>query len=419
MMKEYNFDTVVVGGGAAGMAAALEVDKAGFSTAIIEREERLGGILGQCIHNGFGLHEFNEELTGPEYAENFIEMIRNSDIKVFLNSTLTDISSTEAFKELFCYSGEYGVFRINARTIVLAMGCRERNRGNIRIPGTRPAGIYTAGLAQRLINIEGYIPGKDIVILGAGDIGLIMARRMQWAGCNVHGVIEIQPYPSGITRNIVGCLNDFGIPLYLSHVITEIHGKGRIEKVSVTPLVEGKLDQSAAFEIPCDTLLLSVGLVPENELSRTIGIKINPQTGGPIVDSAMMTREEGIFACGNVLHVHDLVDFVTEESRRTGIYVSNYLQNKGPARQIRIKVGANVRYVNPGKLNPDTENRLYLRTMIIKQKAEIEIRYNNELIKTVKKNNILPSEMIDLVLPTMEKVEDIDDESSVIEIKIT
>lgn len=398
-MRELQFDAVVIGGGAAGMASGLELERKGFKVAIIEREKQLGGILLQCIHNGFGLHEFKEELTGPEYAERFINETRDSNIHVFLDSTITEIRDNEKTKELFCYSYEHGVMHITSSIIILAMGCRERNRGNVRIPGTRPAGIYTAGLAQQLVNMEGYIPGKNIVIVGSGDIGLIMARRMTWAGCNVHGVIEIQPYPSGITRNIVQCLRDFDIPLYLSHTVSKIYGHDRVEKIDISPIVDGRVDYNSSREIICDTLLLSVGLVPENELSKNVGVEINAQTNGPLVDSTMMTSIEGIFACGNVLHVHDLVDFVSEEAKRTGIFAADYLKNKQPTHQIRIKSGANVRYINPGKIDIQRENsKLYMRSMIVKNDAVVSLKLDNKEIKNWKKSHIQPSEMMSLNL---------------------
>ena len=302
-MKELSFDAAVIGGGAAGMAAALEISGRGLSCAVIEREDGLGGILMQCIHNGFGLIEFNEELSGPEFAQRFEERLSASNIRAFCGSTVIEIEDAGDTKVISCVSSAQGVLRIRARALVLAMGCRERNRGNIRIPGSRPAGVFTAGLAQRLVNIEGYIPGKDVVIIGSGDIGLIMARRMSWIGCKVHAVVEIMPYPSGLTRNIVQCLKDFGIPLYLSHLTTNIYGNERVEGVEVTPIENGALEFDKGFRIPCDTVLLSVGLVPENELSRKLGVEINPMTNGPWVDSTLMTSVSGVFACGNVLHV--------------------------------------------------------------------------------------------------------------------
>jgi NADPH-dependent 2,4-dienoyl-CoA reductase/sulfur reductase-like enzyme len=415
-MKELTFDAAVIGGGAAGMAAALELDAAGFSAALIDREDHLGGILMQCIHNGFGLHEFGEELTGPEFAERLIRRIPGgcraggpaSGISVFLNTTVTSLNAggfqaggpglAGAYKELFCVSPGRGVQRILARAVVLAMGCRERNRGNVRIPGSRPAGVYTAGLAQRLVNIEGYIPGRNVVIIGSGDIGLIMARRMTWAGCSVKAVVEIMPYPSGLTRNIVQCLRDFDIPLYLSSQTTNIYGKDRVEGVEVTPMENGALVPEKRFRIDCDTVLLSVGLVPENELSKDAGVQLNGTTGGPLADSTLMTSVEGVFACGNVLHVHDLADWVTEESRRAGRYAAAWLKGERPALQVRARAGANVRYVNPGKINPGAENKLYLRSLIVKNDAVLEIRADNRVIRSIKKNHVQPSEMINFSL---------------------
>jgi NADPH-dependent 2,4-dienoyl-CoA reductase/sulfur reductase-like enzyme len=393
-MREHRYDVVVIGGGAAGMAAALETHRQGLSTAIVEREETLGGILLQCVHNGFGLQEFKKELTGPEYAEIFIDRVEASGIAVFTDTTVTDMVCAGETKELFCSSGVSGIMRLLCRAVVLAMGCRERNRGNIRVPGDRPSGVYTAGLAQRLVNIEGYIPGKDVVIIGSGDIGLIMARRMKWVGCNVHGVVEILPYPSGITRNIVQCLHHFDIPLYLGHVVSKIHGRERVEKIEVTPVSGGATDYSKTFEIPCDTLLLSVGLVPENELSKNAGVELHPQTHGPTVDANLMTSVEGVFAAGNVLHVHDLVDYVSDEARRAGAGAADFLAGRRTARQVRVKAGSNVRYVNPGRIDPDGENKLFLRTMVVKNDARIEVRLDGRPVKTVKHNHVQPSEMI-------------------------
>lgn len=396
-MKELKYDAVVIGGGAAGMAAALEIDKAGFSCAIVEREDHLGGILMQCIHNGFGLHEFKEELTGPEFAERFAEQVAQSKIAVYLGTTVTDIN-TQNEKELICVSPDYGILKMTCKTVVLAMGCRERNRGNVRIPGARPAGVYTAGLAQRLVNIEGYIPGKDVVIIGSGDIGLIMARRMSWVGCHVKAVVEIMPYPSGLTRNIVQCLHDFNIPLYLSCQTTNIFGNDRVEGIEVTPMENGALVPEKAFRIDCDTVLLSVGLVPENELSKDAGVKLHPTTNGPVVDASLMTNVDGIFACGNVLHVHDLVDWVAEEARFAGKQAAAWLRGERPLHQVRVKAGPNVRYANPGKLDPARDNKVYLRSMIVKNDAVLELRLDNRVVKTIKKGHIQPSEMITLTV---------------------
>ncbi len=393
-MKELHYDVLIIGAGAGGLAAAVEVSKHDTSCALVERESHLGGILVQCIHNGFGLEEFKEELTGPEFADRQVQQVLASNVDVYTDTTVTQLDADGDLKEAYCFSPAYGVLKITAHAVILAMGCRERNRGNIRTPGTRPAGVYTAGLAQRLVNIEGYIPGKDVVIVGSGDIGLIMARRMTWVGAKVHAVIEIQPYPSGLTRNIVQCLNDFDIPLYLSHVVSRIEGKDRIEKVRVCPLANGIPDEDNSFDIPCDTLLLSVGLVPENELSKEAGVQINPQTNGALVDATMMTSVDGVFSCGNVLHVHDLADWVAEEARRTGRYAVAYLRNERPKRQIRIKAGANVRYINPTMLDPDNPDKLYFRSLIVKNQAKLHLKLDHNPVKEVKISHVQPSEML-------------------------
>ncbi|MBP6958551.1 MAG: FAD-dependent oxidoreductase [Spirochaetia bacterium] len=397
-MKQLIFDAVVIGGGAAGMAAAIELDSRGNSVLVLDREESLGGILMQCIHNGFGLIEFDEELTGPEFAQRFEEKLQARNIQVLLKTTVLDIREDDKHKVIYAVSAKKGMMRIEARAIVLAMGCRERNRGNIRIPGARPAGIYTAGLAQRLVNIEGYIPGKDVAIIGSGDIGLIMARRMSWSGCKVHAVIEILPYPSGLTRNIVQCLNDFNIPLYLSHMVTNIYGKDRVEGIEIAPIETGALMSEKAFRIACDTVLLSVGLVPENELSRDAGIEIHPATNGPWVDSMLMTTMPGVFACGNVLHVHDLVDYVVEEARRAGANAAAWLSGYRAEREIRVKSGSNIRYIMPMRVNPERENRLYMRTLVVKNDARLDVRLDGTEVKSRKLAHVQPSEMLSLTL---------------------
>lgn len=397
-MRELTYDAAVIGGGAAGMAAALEIRAAGFSCVVLEREEHLGGILLQCVHNGFGLIEFDEELSGPEFAERMEERFRASGADAYLGVTVMDVEDQGERKILFGYSAEHGILRVSVRAVVLAMGCRERNRGNIRIPGARPAGVYTAGLAQRLVNMEGYLPGKDVVIIGSGDIGLIMARRMSWAGARVHGVVEILPYPSGLTRNIVQCLHDFGIPLYLSHLTTGIFGVNRVESVEIAPIEDGAVRFEKAFRIPCDTVLLSVGLVPENELSKKMGVELNPMTNGPWTDSMMMTNVPGVFAAGNVLHVHDLVDYVAEEARRAGAACARWIRGGRPGRELRVKAGPNVRYAAPCRVSPESPNKLYLRTLIVKNDAVLEVRLDNRVIQSRKKPHIQPSEMISVTL---------------------
>ena len=397
-MIEKTYDAVVFGGGSAGLAAAARIAGQGYSVAVLERENELGGILNQCIHNGFGIQRFKEDLTGPEYAERFIEMVEDlENVSIFLETTALEVTPGTPHS-VFAYSKRYGVVKIECRAIVLAMGCRERNRGNIGIPGTRPAGVFTAGLAQRLINIDGYIPGRRAVILGSGDIGLIMARRLTWVGVEVLGVIEIQGYPSGLTRNIVQCLNDFNIPLYLSHTVSEIRGQDRVTGVKVTPLEEGKMVPAKSFDLDCDTILLSVGLIPDNELSRKFGVSLNPETGGPFVDAGLMSSVPGVFACGNVLHVHDLVDYVSEESERCASFVVEYLNGAYHTQHHPIVSGANVKYVIPNKYLPGMTNRFYLRSLIVKNKAELVISLQGEPLKRKKLAHVQPSEMVSFLL---------------------
>lgn len=393
-MRQERYDAAVIGGGSAGMAAAGELLRRGKSVVIFEREEVLGGILLQCIHNGFGLHHFKEELTGPEYAERYEQLLLELHPTVYLNTTVVSIHDEGGKKQLQAFSSHHGMILAEVDVVVLAMGCRERNRGNIGTPGTRPAGVLTAGLAQRLVNVEGYIPGEEVVIVGSGDIGLIMARRMTWVGAKVKAVVEIQPYPAGLTRNIVQCLNDFSIPLYLSHIVSEIHGKDRIEGVTITPLEEGMPADEKSFDLACDTLLLSVGLVPDNEVSKTLGVEINPETGGALVDSRLMTSVNGVFACGNVLHVHDLVDFVTEESIRCGAYGADHIDGNVPAEQYRAAAGSNVKYVIPNRYDPQGENHFYLRSMVVKNRAELHISLDGRVVKKKSLRHVQPSEMI-------------------------
>ena len=401
MSSARRYDAVVIGGGSAGMAAALAIREAGLTAAILEREPFLGGILMQCIHSGFGIHEFKEDLTGPEYAERFIGKVVGAGIDSYLDTTVMQIHSEAGRREILACSKRYGVVRLSAGAVVLAMGCRERNRGNIAIAGTRPAGVFTAGLAQRLVNIEGCIPGRRAVIIGSGDIGLIMARRLTMVGCKVLAVVEIQPYPSGLVRNIVQCLNDFSIPLHLGHVVSRISGRDRVESVDVAPLVEGRPDLARGFRLECDTVLLSVGLIPENELSRAAGVPINGDTGGPTVDANLMTGVEGIFACGNVLHVHDLVDFVSEESRRCGERVAVFLRGEAGgagASELKVRAGANVRYVVPNACEAGRENVLFFRPMVVKNDALMEVTVDGTVVRRKRYPHVQPSEMIRLAL---------------------
>mgnify|MGYP006289580395 CR=1 FL=1 len=397
-MKKLKYDALVIGAGAAGMAAASEIAGNGYSVAVIERETEAGGILNQCIHNGFGLHRFHEELTGPEYAERDIELMKNSGADLFTGMTVTELEAAGRDKQVYAFSSHHGMIVFSVSAVVLAMGCRERNRGNIGTPGRRPAGVFTAGLAQRLVNIDGYIPGNECVIVGSGDIGLIMARRMTWVGAKVRAVVEIQPYPAGLTRNIVQCLNDFSIPLYLSHIVSRINGRDRVEGVDVTPLHNGLEDSSRTFSISCDTLLLSVGLIPDNEVSKTCGIKINPETGGPYVNSQLMTSVDGIFACGNVLHVHDLVDFVSEEAAGCGTYVCSYIEGTKVRDEFPVTAGGNVKYVVPNTYAPERENRFYLRSMIVGNKVTVSASAGGRVLMRKKLRHVQPSEMIQFTL---------------------
>ena len=354
-----SYDIVVIGGGPAGLAAAISAKENGIDNLLIlERDVVLGGILNQCIHNGFGLHRFGEELTGPEYAYRFIEKVVDLNINYKLNTMVLDIvQNNDKTKKITYINKEEGLVEINAKAVILAMGCRERSRGALNIPGFRPAGIFSAGAAQHLVNIEGYMPGKEVVILGSGDIGLIMARRMTFEGAKVKVVAEILPFSGGLKRNIVQCLDDFGIPLKLSHTVIDIKGKERLEGVTIAKVDENMKPIKGTEEYySCDTLLLSVGLIPENELSKEIGVDINPITSGAIVNESLETNIDGVFSCGNVLHVHDLVDFVSEEAETAGKSAASYiLKNKrrDDKNSITLKGSNGVRYTVPSMINVD------------------------------------------------------------------
>ena len=346
-MKEY--ELVIIGGGPAGLAAAVAARKAGIQDVLIlERDNELGGILNQCIHNGFGLHTFKEELTGPEYAGRFIEQVKELEIPYKLNTMVMDLA---ADKTVTAMNREDGLFQLHPKAVILAMGCRERPRGALGIPGYRPAGIYTAGTAQRLVNMEGFMPGRKVVILGSGDIGLIMARRMTLEGAEVKVVAELMPYSGGLKRNIVQCLDDFGIPLKLSHTVVDIKGKKRVEGITLAKVANGKPIPGTEEFYECDTLLLSCGLIPENELSRSADVALSPLTNGPLVGEDLQTNIPGIFAAGNVLHVHDLVDHVSNESFKAGKAAADYVQGKEhTGRLIAVKDGAGVRGAVPQQI---------------------------------------------------------------------
>ena len=399
-MKELNYDVVVIGAGAAGLATAEVTASTGRSTLVIDRDDFAGGVLMQCIHNGFGLHHFKEELTGPEYAERLESAARNAGAEFLLQTTVMDFNLADnENKELLALSPEYGVMRITAKAVMLAMGCRERNRGNIGIPGRRPAGIFTAGLAQRLINMSGLLPGKSAVIIGSGDIGLIMARRLTWSGIPVKAVVEIRPFPSGLTRNIVQCLNDFNIPLYLGHTVSKINGADRVESVEISPLVDGVPDSSRSFTIECDTVLLSAGLIPENELSKRGGVTMNMTTGGPLVDAWRMTNIPGVFAGGNVLHVHDLADYASDEAALAGRHILDYLNGKRPGREFPVTAGGNLRYVTPNEYIPGEKTQFFMRSLIVEDDAELIVSLDGQEIMRKKLRFVKPPEMLSVEVP--------------------
>lgn len=399
------YDIVIIGGGPAGLAAAISARESGLdSILILERDKELGGILNQCIHNGFGLHTFQEELTGPEYAGRFIRRVEELGIQYRLNTMVMEIGRD---KRVTAMNREDGLFDIQAKAVILAMGCRERSRGALNIPGFRPAGIYSAGTAQRLVNMEGLMPGREVVILGSGDIGLIMARRMTLEGARVRAVAELMPYSGGLKRNIVQCLEDYAIPLKLSHTVVDIKGKERLEGVTLAA-VDGKGKTVPGTEefYSCDTLLLSVGLIPENELSAKMGVDMNPVTSGPRVDESLETNVDGVFACGNVLHVHDLVDFVSEEAATAGRNAAAYVKGEtagahGGGDRISLIPAGGVRYTVPETLNvARMEEKLTVRFRVggVYQNCYVSVYFDGERVDRRKRQVLAPGEMEEVKL---------------------
>ena len=398
-----NYDIVIVGGGPAGLAAAISARNAGVEKILIlERDKELGGILNQCIHNGFGLHTFKEELTGPEYAYRFIEKVLDAKIEYKLNTMVMDISEDRVVTAM---SREDGMYQIKAGAVILAMGCRERPRGALNIPGYRPAGIFSAGTAQRLVNIEGYMPGREVVILGSGDIGLIMARRMTLEGAKVKVVAELMPYSGGLKRNIVQCLDDFGIPLKLSHTVVDIEGKEHLTAVTIAEVDNhGKPIPGTEERYTCDTLLLSCGLIPENELSRNAGVTMSPITSGPVVNESLETNIPGVFACGNVLHVHDLVDYVSEEADRAGKNAAKFIKGElsdGSSEEIEIVATEGARYTVPSTINVDRmDDKLTVRFRVgaVYKDSYVSVYFDDERVMHNKKRIMAPGEMEQIIL---------------------
>lgn len=398
------YDIVIIGGGPAGLAAAVSAKKNGIeSILILERDKELGGILNQCIHNGFGLHTFQEELTGPEYADRFIRQVKELDIAYKLNTMVMDISRD---KTVTAMNRQDGLFDVQAKAVILAMGCRERARGALNIPGFRPAGIYSAGTAQRLVNMEGYMPGREVVILGSGDIGLIMARRMTLEGAKVKVVAELMPYSGGLKRNIVQCLDDYGIPLKLSHTVIDIKGKERVEGVTLAEVDgSGKPIPGTEEFYSCDTLLLSVGLIPENEISQNMGVEMSHVTSGPKVNESLETNIKGVFACGNVLHVHDLVDFVSEEAAAAGKNAAAYVKEENPEngeeREIRLHPTEGVRYTVPVTISTarmDEKLTVRFRVGSVYKNCYVSVYFDEERVIHRRRQVVAPGEMEEVKL---------------------
>lgn len=412
-MRTLKYDVVVIGGGPAGLAAALKAREKAEKVAVLERNDELGGILNQCIHSGFGLHVFKEELTGPEYAQRYVDMVKETDISCYLSTMVINVTED---KHVIAMS-EDGMLVFEAASIVLAMGCRERTRGQIRIPGTRPAGVFTAGLAQRYVNLENFKPGSRVVILGSGDIGLIMARRLTLEGIKVVGVYELMPYANGLYRNIKNCLDDFGIPLHLSTTVTKIVGSKRVQAVEVSAVDENLKPIPGTEEIiPCDTVLLSIGLIPENELSKKAGIELNPVTNGPKVDNALETSVKGIFACGNVLHVHDLVDQVTKEAEDAGMYAAEYAaEQKSAEAEISVVPEGLVRYTVPTRIasgrTPVTKIKFRVGRPV--KSAKIRITSGDQVIFESKKAKKFVPSIMENVNLTAAQLADVQNEIKV------